>query len=322
MFRYEDVVDSLFEIINTTIIALANVLNDAEMHQKFAIAIYGTLFGVVGTIGVSLGRFIIKRWRSFISQRIVTQTLELKSEILPKDAASRIKIYCLVVRYGTDAYFQHLASDQEKYEGRLQNRILHNQVISRWSYDPRRANSLIEGIQYGLHRLLGRRVISENSGMIETKFKLPIHTRLGTQFKFFFEIVEDSPKRRGILLTVADKISEVQRREKYFKVRLSPNDQETGGTDLLVTVGENAEKAAETAAAPNAERQLDEESSAYKLACAVAEAYNLPPQDIVRRYKSTGGRRSVLCYRLWFTLADFPRVRTADGLENNMAFPI
>src|SRR5215813_6378962 len=29
--------------------------------------------------------------------------------------------YCLVVRYGTDQYVSSLASDQEKYEGRLKN---------------------------------------------------------------------------------------------------------------------------------------------------------------------------------------------------------
>jgi hypothetical protein len=32
-------------------------------------------------------------------------------------------VYCQIVRYGTDQYIEKMASDQERYEGRLQNRV-------------------------------------------------------------------------------------------------------------------------------------------------------------------------------------------------------
>ncbi len=252
---------------------------------------------------------------------MVTQTLELKSKIFSDGNVSSAKICCLIVRYGTDLYFEKLASDQERYEGRLQNRILQNWVVERWAYDNNDRLTLLKGLRYLWYRLRGRRVIDASAESIQTLFHLPIHERLGTQFKFFFEIVEQEPKRRGILLTISDKIQEVERREKYFKLRLQTQEI-LDAPELLVTLGENAEQAAAAASAPNAEKLFDADSKAYKLACSAADAYGLPHTDIVRRYKSVGWRKSVLCYRLWFTLADFPRVRTADGLENNMAFPI
>ena len=63
--------------------------------------------------------------------------------------------YCLVVRYGTDDYLQKLASDEERHEGRLRLKILPVQV----KFDER--------------------------GNAAFALRLPVHKRLGTQFKCF-----------------------------------------------------------------------------------------------------------------------------------------
>ena len=68
-------------------------------------------------------------------------------------------VKCLIVRYGPDAYLQTLASDQERWEGRLQNRV----------------------------------VSAEKHCVGDTcrvDVRLPVHRRLGTQFKFFIELTD------------------------------------------------------------------------------------------------------------------------------------
>ena len=260
---------------------------EAKIVAAILAALAATTVGALASIGVTIGRWITRRFRTFLDLHIVEQKLELKPVKLEPGESDRVKIYCLLVRYGTDLYFEKLASDQERYEGRLQNRLLHNRVKS-------------------------------EEGWLQSLFHLPIHSRLGTQFKFFLEVEETTPRLSSILLKVQDRIEESEKREKYFKLRFSSSTS----SEVLVTAGENAEQAAANASAPSAEKAWDEQSSAYKIACRLADEYGLPRQDVVRRYKRVKQRRSILCYRLWFTLADFPRVRTADGLENNMAFPI
>lgn len=63
--------------------------------------------------------------------------------------------YCHLVRYGTDQYIGALASDQEKYEGRLKNKIL-------------KIETELDG-----------------AGNVTFILKLPVHKRIGTQFKCF-----------------------------------------------------------------------------------------------------------------------------------------
>jgi hypothetical protein len=66
--------------------------------------------------------------------------------------------YCLIVRYGTDQYLQHLASDEERHEGRLRLKVIPIQVI----FDQ-----------------------NDNASF---QLTLPVHKRLGTQFKCFVEV--------------------------------------------------------------------------------------------------------------------------------------
>jgi hypothetical protein len=60
---------------------------------------------------------------------------------------------CLVVRYGTDEYIKSMANDQEKYDGRLRNEIV----------DATHTNGVLS-------------------------FNIPLHKRIGTQFKCFLEV--------------------------------------------------------------------------------------------------------------------------------------
>jgi hypothetical protein len=84
-----------------------------------------------------------------------------------KDRYDKIKhlitgFSCLVVRYGTDQYVSTLASDQEKYEGRLKNEV---------------------------------RPINIHIGQVgDATFilRLPIHKRIGTQFKCFATVKDES----------------------------------------------------------------------------------------------------------------------------------
>jgi len=76
-------------------------------------------------------------------------------------------INCLIIRYGTDQYISTLASDQEKYEGRLQNRLIPIKVS----------------------------VTSSGTGIFS--LNLPVHKRIGTQFKCF-AVARDAQSVRNL----------------------------------------------------------------------------------------------------------------------------
>lgn len=88
--------------------------------------------------------------------------------------------YCLVVRHGSDQYISTLASDQEKYEGRLKNKILPIRV----SFD--------------------------KSGNAILTLTLPVHKRMGTQFKCFVDLKDtNSVGQAQELFDNCDRIGEV-----------------------------------------------------------------------------------------------------------------
>jgi hypothetical protein len=68
---------------------------------------------------------------------------------------------CLHVRYGTDQYLSTLASDQEKFEGRLKNNVL--PIKLRF----------------------------DNQGNALFSLSLPLHKRIGTQFKCFVTVARE-----------------------------------------------------------------------------------------------------------------------------------
>lgn len=79
-------------------------------------------------------------------------------ERVPRDIEG---VYCQVVRYGTDQYIGKMASDQEKFEGRLQNKVL-------------------------------RMAVSKNHrDLYVVHLRLPVHRRIGTQFRLFVRVREE-----------------------------------------------------------------------------------------------------------------------------------
>jgi hypothetical protein len=72
------------------------------------------------------------------------------------------KVCCLVVRYGTDQYIEHMASDREKHDGRLLNEVLPVRVI-------------------------------RDGDSVSFEIDLPVHKRLGTQFKCYVDVPKGGP---------------------------------------------------------------------------------------------------------------------------------
>ena len=91
--------------------------------------------------------------REFFMKKPAIIQLDLALEY-PEFNNARFK--CLIIRYGTDEYIKSMANDQEKYDGRLRNDI-------------------IDGI-YDKGKL---------------SFNIPLHKRIGTQFKCFLEVDTD-----------------------------------------------------------------------------------------------------------------------------------
>ena len=87
------------------------------------------------------------------------------------------RFYCLVVRYGTDNYIRYMANDKEKYDGKLQNKVLPMKV-------------LINCREY-----------------FSIELKLPVHKRIGTQFKCFVEV--DDKQKLDEFRLVLDKCSRI-----------------------------------------------------------------------------------------------------------------
>jgi hypothetical protein len=99
--------------------------------------------------------------------------------------------YCLIVRYGTDEYLSKLASDQERFEGRQQLAI----------------------------RSISMRFDEKGNAIFS--LKLPIHKRLGTQFKCFVE-VRNLDKVPDVLamLNNCDHTSDVKQSDSFHRNRI------------------------------------------------------------------------------------------------------
>jgi hypothetical protein len=108
------------------------------------------------------------------------RTREIEIALEPKEnVPDELKeLHLLFVRYGNDTYLKELASDQERYHGRLRNKV------TRIPIDRDRV------------------------GKDPLKIKIKLHKRLGTQFKFFVE-VEGDPNPVVTYLKSHDTISDV-----------------------------------------------------------------------------------------------------------------
>lgn len=128
------------------------------------------------TLAYRLGALAWLKLSSYFDQIIVDcpinlTTLDKKLEEYNLDS---LPMFCLLVRFGNDKYLTNIASDQEKFEGRLQNKII-----------------LID---------LSQDIV---------KLKLPIHRRMGTQFKLYLlaKNKDESVKIWKTLTEISKKIS-------------------------------------------------------------------------------------------------------------------
>lgn len=122
-----------------------------------------------------------RSWRVYFGQVLVESPIDLRwlDEALEQIHVEQhhYALYCLVVRFGTDDYLSSLGSEQDRFEGRLINRV----------------------------------VPVDLSGP-DVKLRIPVHSRLGTQFKLY--ILADTPANAGSLYDqlAAHDVSKLQTR--------------------------------------------------------------------------------------------------------------
>jgi hypothetical protein len=101
------------------------------------------------------------------------------------------RFYCLLVRYGTDSYIEKLASNEERQEGRLRLKLVPVDV------------------QF------------DETGNVFFLLKLPIHKRLGTQFKCFAAVEKmDEVKKVIGILEACKHVSDVKQSDSQYKNRI------------------------------------------------------------------------------------------------------
>ncbi len=116
--------------------------------------------GFVGRIAWSGGAALTRWFQSWRLRSVRSHTIALARTRMPFEAKT-ISPFCLIIRYGTDSYIQHMASDRERQDGKLQNRKIKVPI----SLNP--------------------------DGSANFELRIPIHGRLGTQFKCFVDITDE-----------------------------------------------------------------------------------------------------------------------------------
>jgi len=101
------------------------------------------------------------------------------------------RFYCLLVRYGTDSYIEKLASDEERYEGRLRLKLIPVEV----QFDA--------------------------TGNVFFVLKLPVHKRLGTQFKCFAVVTKiDEVAKVVEILEACKHVKDVKPSDSQYRNRI------------------------------------------------------------------------------------------------------
>jgi hypothetical protein len=130
-----------------------------------------------------------------------------------KIAADIAGFYCLIVRHGTDEYISRMASDQERFEGRQQLKLRPILVRYGAATDERGDNS-----KRCLSALKQKNASDEK---VIFQLKLPVHKRLGTQFKCF-AVSKDINKIPAIIsmLNTCEHVSDIKQSGSYHKNRV------------------------------------------------------------------------------------------------------
>lgn len=269
----------------------------------------GFIASVIGFAG-SAGVFVfarLRRWYSaWAGRRITRYSIDVGPWPLQVGSVENVKLRCLVVRYGTDAYVERLASDQEKYEGRLRNRILKNRV----TIVRTRADGLWPWLGYRWKRfVLGYEPMERESTRIVGNFLLPVHKRLGTQFKLFFEIRADQAAIKALGLHASTPSA-------------TPAQEPTRRTEAG---SEPKSRAAEIQAARHIAEHLALQYGLASSNVTEVREYRSLRRFLVRWLVFPASARlgqSDCRYHLWFCIDGFTTVKTVEGITNNMCFPV
>lgn len=118
--------------------------------------------GFFGKIFWSIATWIIR----LVEERLAKKPKMIEIVVSKMDGVfdkNKTMPKCLLVRYGTDQYIEHMASDAERYAGRLRNEVIDINVVR-----------------------------DNQAGVVHFVLSLPVHQRLGTQFKCFVDILDGS----------------------------------------------------------------------------------------------------------------------------------
>ncbi|MDP3833675.1 MAG: hypothetical protein Q8Q82_06910 [Hydrogenophaga sp.] len=149
--------------------AIVQHFNEARLVATITDATTITaIAGFVGRIFWKLASDFLKVTEEWLSKK----PKKIKIVIAKSDGIfniKKVKPRCLIVRYGTDQYIERIASDSEKYTGRLRNTVIDISVSQ-----------------------------SSADSAVYFTLSLPVHRRLGTQFKCFVDVLDDSKKEAVI----------------------------------------------------------------------------------------------------------------------------
>ena len=132
---------------------------------------------------------ISNRIRQIFASRV--RVYEIDIGLYPSEFDKVIDFYCLLIRYGTDSYLSGLASERDKFDGRLQNKILPITIAQ------------------------------TKDGKARFILRLPIHQRIGTQFKCFGE-VKSSNELENVnkALNTCERIRSLSKSSSQFRNRV------------------------------------------------------------------------------------------------------
>ena len=149
---------------------LTRVVTSDELLAALLVLICTPLFRMLWLAGTSLYNHVRERLWS----KIEPCAVEIGPFQIPEDRIGTLpdvaKINCLTIRFGADDYLERLASDQEKFEGRIRL------TVDTFDFHIDRAARRYRG-----------------------QIMLRVHRRLGTQFKLFIE-AEDNRQAESIML--------------------------------------------------------------------------------------------------------------------------
>src|SRR5271166_2005493 len=140
-------------------VASANLLTDALALANWQNALVGAVITAFVTVIVKLTSIFFTACYDYVRFNFIPSSYEYEVDL----AARNPRVFeladfkCLIVRYGTGSFLRHMASPEEKKDGRLQLKILEVPV-------------------------------KKEGDRMTLRLSIPVHKRIGTQFKCFANV--------------------------------------------------------------------------------------------------------------------------------------